>query len=570
MRKVLFTILVLSLIACAFAISASAATLYKDVDGNEMFRYEIYDGTEESYKSHLAGTIKSYEGSFPNTDASGNALTWYVVSTETIGDDTVHTVASFFTLDTTGEHATLSENGEYKYVNKAKELSVVSVFFPDNAGIATLNLSDNGYGDVYTFGKTGSHILFITLPNTLTAFPSRIGQATNVLEVNASDDALYTSIGQTCFHESRNLRSIDIPKNVSIIYASTHSNNGFAFFNCVNLEQVNFAEGSALETIQNNAFNGCRSLKEITVPNSVINLGARAFQDCSSLETIRLGANAGKGIENYNVQSMLYGCSSLKYVYISDTMVPAEGSHMFNSGANGMVFFYTGNYEQYEAFRAILVTLKDSGKFVNATAIEWDSANSDQYYKDLAAADNKNYVVYGYSRCDAFYGGHSWKGENQVIFESYFTEINVGDTCANCGENEVKTTIDALFISKGVSAKTFGTEMGLVQGYEINKTAIDTYKTYVSDFNFGVLAYANKNGTSVQPKPGDDKVIDIVFDNMANDYIEVKVTGIPSDFADSPIVFCIYAIEGDKFYYLDNGVTSESIIGNSYNELVNN
>ena len=60
----------------------------------------------------------------------------------------------------------------------------------------------------------------------------------------------------------------------------------------------------------------------------------------------------------------------------------------------------------------------------------------------------------------------------------------------------------------------------------------------------------------------------VCVDKTANSYIEVKVTGIPADFYGTPIVFCIYATEGDKFYYLDNGNTTDTIVGSAYNEFV--
>ena len=567
MKKIILTILTFALLVCALALCSSAATVYKDADGNEVFRYEIYDGTEESYKNYFEGTIKSYEGAFPNLDENGNALTWYIVFTETVGDDTVHTVDSFLTLDTTGEHATLSESGEYKYVNLNKELSLVSVYFPNDAGVVTLNLSGNSYGDAYQLKSNTSNLLFLTLPNTLTVLPQRIVQATPIIEFCVSDDALYTEISNVAFYDCQNLRTVDIPAAVNTIYSKGHVNDGHAFYRCVNLVEVDFAEGSVLETIQVNAFNWCRSLKEITLPNSVVNLGERVFQDCSSLETVRLGANVGNGLDTYSVQSLFYGCSSLKYVYFSETMVPTSGSHMFYSGTSGMVFFYTGNFEQYEAFCTALSTYGNNGKFVNAIAVEWDSANSDQYYKDLASAENKNYVVYAYGKCEAFYGGHSWKGETTVTVSSYFEKISIGDICANCGTGDVKSTIDALFVSKGISAKAFGVNLGLVQGYEINRAAIDEYVTYVPDFDFGILAYANKDGEAVAPKPGDSGVIDVVFDNSANSYVEIKVIGIPADFLDTPVVFCIYVNDGDKLYYLDNGETLDSVVGTSYSQI---
>lgn len=419
-KKILLTLVLVSMLALMFAVASSAAILYKTADGTTLFT-----GVDENADR----IFDSYEGSFPNTDESGNALTWYIVSTETTETDTVHTVASFLTLDTTGEHASLSDAGVYKYVNTEKELSLVSVYFPNNSGILTLNLSGDGYGNTYDFATDKSNLLYLTLPNTLTELPSRVCQSTPVIDCTIPDEAPFESISAVAFYKAKNLYSVDIPANVTIIYSNGHSNDGYPFFECVSLVDVDFAENSKLETIQQNSFNRCTALKEITIPNSVVNLANNVFMYCSGLETVRLGANAGKGLTEYNVQSMLYGCNALKYVYMSDTMVPTTGSHLFASGATGMVIFYTGDQEQYEALKTVLTTLTNNGKFINATAVEWDSTKDDQYYKDLAANEKKNYVVYGYNTCEAFYDG---KHEAQMVEGNTCQGI-----CKNCGNTEL-------------------------------------------------------------------------------------------------------------------------------------
>ncbi|MBE6663709.1 MAG: hypothetical protein E7602_04300 [Ruminococcaceae bacterium] len=101
-KKLLFAVVIIALLALSFAISASASIIYKDTEGNTLFTAIDDDGNR---------IFESYEGNFPTTDNSGNALTWYVVSTEAVDGDTVHTVASFNTIDTTGEHASLSDAG---------------------------------------------------------------------------------------------------------------------------------------------------------------------------------------------------------------------------------------------------------------------------------------------------------------------------------------------------------------------------------------------------------------------------------------------------------------------------
>ena len=509
-KKILLTLVLVSMLALMFAVASSAAILYKTADGTTLFT-----GVDENADR----IFDSYEGSFPNTDESGNALTWYIVSTETTETDTVHTVASFLTLDTTGEHASLSDAGVYKYVNTEKELSLVSVYFPNNSGILTLNLSGDGYGNTYDFATDKSNLLYLTLPNTLTELPSRVCQSTPVIDCTIPDEAPFESISAVAFYKAKNLYSVDIPANVTIIYSNGHSNDGYPFYECVSLVDVDFAENSKLETIQQNSFNKCTALKEITIPNSVVNLGNNVFMYCSGLETVRLGANAGKGLTEYNVQSMLYGCNSLKYVYMSETMVPTTGSHLFASGSTGMVIFYTGNQTQYEELKAVLTTLTNNGKFINATAVEWDSTKDDQYYKDLAANEKKNYVVYGYNTCEAFYNGiHDiqQEGDNQCsgictncgltkLLEnpihkniwvlnggedvSYMSEFTAVCKCEHCETVASSETIAAIITTKGYSNKETG-DSGIHQEFKVDKKALGRYAEIleVETTTFGILA----------------------------------------------------------------------------------
>ena len=519
-------------------------------------------------QSYFSGVIKSYQGEFPKVDGSGNALTWYVVSSETLGNDTIKTVSSFLTVSDTA-HMKLNDSGAYSYVNQARELSIVSAYFPDNSGIATISMSDGGYGKAYGF-KYESELLFLRLPNTLTALPERIVQATPILEFYASEDALYPSLSPTSFYDCRNLRCANIPKNVEIIYSHGHVNNGFTFYNCVSMTDFEFAENGKLHTIQIHAFSYCNSMKEFAIPNTVTNLGERVFEGCKSLETVRLGANAGNGVEKYSVQSMLYQCSSLKYVYISETMIPASGSHLFNDGAVGMVFFYTGDYEKYENYLAILKALGSNGKFTGATPIEWDSTKDDQYYKDLASDENKNYVVYGYGKCQAFYGGHSWLGEEKISLKSYFEPINIVDSCKNCEEQSTVEQLSAIFTYYGYSCteNAINGVYSMSQFYGFNKEAKQAYveKTGLG-FELGLVAASVDNPIGSEYE-GSSKVVIAPENSFAKDYFFVKISGITDVTLNRGVVFCAFVKDGDSIYYLDGGLTSQIVTCKSYNDIL--
>ena len=132
-KRLLLAALTAVLFVLVLALGVSATTIYKDADGNELFRLEMNENK----------VITTYQGEFPKTDSEGNALTWYVTATETVGDDIVKTVASVLTLD---ENHSALKDGVYSYSGSTvKNTNVVSAYFPSDKGITKLNLANGGY-----------------------------------------------------------------------------------------------------------------------------------------------------------------------------------------------------------------------------------------------------------------------------------------------------------------------------------------------------------------------------------------------------------------------------------------
>ena len=254
---------IFTLLMCVFAISVSATCIYKDTEGNELFRFEADENS----------IITTYEGSFPKTNSSGDALTWYVTATSTENENTIKTVVSILTLDE--NYATLN-NGTYSYkTSTVNTKNVVSVYFPSDKGITTLNLADDGYKNKNNWDPTGTEILFVYLPATLTTLPDRIVQGSKALVCEMPSEMPIETISKVCFYEAKCLREVNIPSSVTLIDGESVG-EGAAFYNTTSLERVTFGSNDNLETIGTMAFHKS-GLKYITIPDSVKTIGQHAF-----------------------------------------------------------------------------------------------------------------------------------------------------------------------------------------------------------------------------------------------------------------------------------------------------
>ena len=325
-KKIIYVLSAIAVFCCIFAISASAATIYKDATGNEMFRFEM----------NSSNIITSYKGEFPKTDASGNALTWYVISTATDADNnTVKTVASVQTLDP--QYFTLAD-GNYEYGGTAgkpvTQYNVVSVNFPHNSGILKLILENEGYkASGYSYSPFTTELLFLYLPNTLTSLPGRTIQNSKALVCDMPSDMPIKGISNVEFYHAKCLRKINIPSTVETINGKG-AGDGSAFYQCVSLEKVTFGENSELTEIQYMAFCNCTSLSEILIPDSVLTIGEEAFLGTAIVNSPfsknsqchTIGANAFQGIKtlksmiipngivNLNVMTFMAYCENIEFI----------------------------------------------------------------------------------------------------------------------------------------------------------------------------------------------------------------------------------------------------------------
>jgi len=128
-----------------------------------------------------------------------------------------------------------------------------------------------------------------------------------------------TGIANEVFYYKTNITDIVLPNTLKYIGNS-------AFENCYGLKTVTFENNSQLETIGDNAFDGCTVLNKIEIPENVNSVGEAAFIGCINLDEIHikdLGKWCGIVFDNYDSNPLYTGASLyLNNELVIDAVIP--------------------------------------------------------------------------------------------------------------------------------------------------------------------------------------------------------------------------------------------------------
>ena len=402
----------------------------------------------------------------------------------------------------------------------------------------------------------------VTVPSTVTSIGDQSFSQAKV----SSATVKCATLGANMFLSCKSLSAITL-ENTSVI-------QNRAFKDCTTLTEIVIPNGTV--QIDDYAFYGCSGLTKVYVPNSVITMGTSIFEsafdknadneaivDTNQICNGMFISSNLKEITLNNTQSIganaFKNCKLLSAPVVLPCTLTSIGSGAFTSCHTLAEITIPGSVTTIPtdifSYCRALTTVNYLGE--NLAAIQAAVAGSPE-------AKAPVYVKVNY--CVVYNGGnHTMEGKLDARDDDYFKAIVVASVCSVCGiEDSVVEEIAPIFEWKGYSACTYGDVYSITQGYKINKTSIEKYEKYVPNFDFGILATVNFDGKAFSPSLEESSVAK--FNNVVNDYIDIKVVGITESVITVKVVFCIYVSIGNELYYLDNGETASVVTGIAYNQ----
>jgi hypothetical protein len=350
---------------------ATYTAQYSDAVNSYTVTWKNYDGTTLEVDTVAYGTMPSYDGATPVRDSDAQYAYifggWSPEVSSVTGDVTY--IAQFssearydliFDFSITGSEITIMGLKDSEMVDLYipstiqgyKVTSIGTEAFIGNSKLRTLSIGDN-VALIGSFAFSGCRSLTsITIPfvgatRTTTGASSYFGYIfgttsyTGGKAINQNGTTYYipsvltsvmitdtSSIGNYAFQNCKSLKSITIPNSVTSI-------GNYAFENCTSLTSITIP--NSVNSIGSGAFSGCTSLTSITIPESVTSIGNSAFSRCTSLTSITI-PNSVTSIVNYAFQN----CTSLTSITIPNS-VTSIGKHAFQN-CTSLTSITVGNY----------------------------------------------------------------------------------------------------------------------------------------------------------------------------------------------------------------------------------
>ena len=253
-----------------------------------------------------------------------------------------------------------------KYTGISQSVTIPSRIDWDGASYNVTVIGQNAFRDNTT-------ITSINIPKGVLEIDNYAFYGTNL--INLSIPASVASIGEGAFNGCKSLANVTIGNNDSAEKRSTEIGNS-AFSECTSLSSVTI--GNNVTSIGAAAFSDCSSLTSVTIPNSVTSIEYGTFSYCKNLTSVTI-PNSVTSIGD----EVFYRCSSLKNITIPDS-VTSIGDHAFFECE--LVTLTMGNGVNYIDSCAFLNCEQLYEVNYNGTVAQWKAINVDSNNSNLTKA----------------------------------------------------------------------------------------------------------------------------------------------------------------------------------------
>jgi len=332
-----------------------------------------------------------------------------------------------------------------------------------------------------------SSLKSITIPDSVTSIGEYAFYNCSSLTSITIPDSV-TSIGSYAFRDCSSLTSITIPDSVTFIGNNAFSNTKYYnttdnwqnkvlyIDNCLidaktTIEECVVNDGTTI--IANNAFYGCSSLTNITIPDSVTSIGDYAFYNCSSITSITIPERV-TSIGGY----AFYNCRRCTNIIIPDS-VTSIGNYAF-CGCSSLTSITIPNSVTsigYRAFHNCSSLISITIPFVGATLTGTSNthfghifgASSYLYNDDYVPSSLKSVVITGGSSIGnrAFYGCKDLTNitipDSVTSIDSYafyncssLTSITIPDSVTSIGSDAFYNCSSLTSVTIGYSVTSMG------------------------------------------------------------------------------------------------------------------
>lgn len=218
------------------------------------------------------------------------------------------------------------------------------------------------------------------------------GEKTDVVvpykHITEGEEVIVTSVAPGAFKGS-SLTKITLPSTVTEIGAG-------AFQDCADLQEVVFADGSFVETIRENAFDGCVNLKTFEFSRYTAAVGAFAFRNCSAVEEY---VGLGSTVINELSEGAFYANTLIERFTLPATLEKIGARAFYNNynaqfvfnGISALKYVESGAFEKcvrLTSFNAPSLEKAEDGAFTGCYSLNTVTMNSDQkLYKLFAKCD---------------------------------------------------------------------------------------------------------------------------------------------------------------------------------------